>query len=218
MVFDEPTASSSSWIQVGDAISGFSEFDHFGTSVAMSADGSRIAVGTHLLHPIIGEPRLGQVRMLQQPTAPGTTWTQMGNVITGDVSFGFFGWSVDMASDGNHVIIGTGNESTGRVKVFDWTGASWRQYGLDILGAAVDDFFGFSVAISAGGTRVAGGARQHDGNARDSGHVRVFDRPAHLAMIGFKSAMTLVARVLSTGLVTPWPCPQMEVVSLLVRL
>jgi hypothetical protein len=103
-------------------------------------------------------------------------------------------------------------------KEYDWNGASWSQYGLDILGAAVDDFFGYSVAISAGGTRVAGGPRQYDGNARAVGMLGCLTDQPHLAMIGFKSAMTLVARVLSTGLVTPWPCPQMEVVSLLVRL
>ena len=71
---------------------------------------------------------------------------------------------------------GNGNDA-GRVRVFDWDGASWVQVGSDIDGEAAGDRSGSDVSLSADGTRVAIGAPGNDGLGPDgwgSGHVRVF--------------------------------------------
>jgi FG-GAP repeat len=185
-VFAEPASPGSAWIEFG-YISGSRAFDHFGHSVAMSADGSRIAVGTIApTNAQPGEPIRGVVTTYQQPTAPDTSWTRYGFFMEGEADGDAFGWSVAMSATGNHVVVGAPynddgdlfNINKGHARVYEWNGVSWSQYGLDINGAAISDYAGYSVAMSADGSRVAVGAREHDGNARDSGHVRVFDRPA----------------------------------------
>ncbi len=50
------------------------------------------------------------------------------------------------------------------------------QIGSDLDGAGLDNWFGFSVAISADGTRMIAGAPRHTGIADESGHVRVYER------------------------------------------
>merc|ERR1719197_1429329 len=47
--------------------------------------------------------------------------------------------------------------------------------GPDIDGEAAGDHSGYSVSLSADGTRLAVGARWNDGNGSDAGHARVFD-------------------------------------------
>ncbi len=51
----------------------------------------------------------------------------------------------------------------------------WAQLGLDIDGEAAGDQSGWSVSMSANGTRVAIGAASNDGNGSNSGQVRVYD-------------------------------------------
>ena len=53
----------------------------------------------------------------------------------------------------------------------------WRQMGLDIDGEAANDWSGYSVSLSADGTRVAIGATDNDGSGNllsNSGSVRVY--------------------------------------------
>jgi hypothetical protein len=61
------------------------------------------------------------------------------------------------------------------VRVFDWSGSTWTQIGGDLDGTAAVDEFGYSVALSSDGTRLAVGAHLNDGTGTDAGHVRVFD-------------------------------------------
>ena len=49
------------------------------------------------------------------------------------------------------------------------------QLGADIDGEAAGDRFGWSVALSSDGSRVAIGGRLNDGAATIAGHVRVFE-------------------------------------------
>ena len=55
--------------------------------------------------------------------------------------------------------------------MYDWSGSSWTQVGADIDGEASRDYSGWSVSLSADGSRVAIGATGNDSN---TGHVRVF--------------------------------------------
>ena len=61
------------------------------------------------------------------------------------------------------------------MRVYEWSGAAWQQLGADIDGEAAGDRTGWSVSLSADGSRLAIGARFNDGNGTDSGHVRVYE-------------------------------------------
>jgi tRNA A-37 threonylcarbamoyl transferase component Bud32 len=84
-----------------------------------------------------------------------------------------------MSADGTRVAIGaTGNDGTGldagHVRVYAESGGTWTQVGADIDGEAAGDRFGYSLSMSADGTRAAIGARYNDGTGLDAGHVRVY--------------------------------------------
>jgi hypothetical protein len=163
---------SSTWIQLGGDIDGEAAGDHFGVSVALSSDGTRLAVGAHL-NDGTGS-NAGHVRVFDWS---GSAWTQVGADIDGEAADDNFGVSVALSSDGTRLAVGgylndgTGSNA-GHVRVFDLVGSTWTQVGGDIDGEAAGDFFGFSVALSSDGTRLAVSASATGSNA---GHVRVFD-------------------------------------------
>jgi hypothetical protein len=115
----------------------------------------------------------------------GGSWTQVGADIDGEAADDYSGWSVAMSADGSRIAIGafandgSGNSlsASGHVRVYDLSGGSWIQVGADIDGEAAGDQSGYSVAMSADGSRIAIGAIANDGSGNlfnDSGHVRVY--------------------------------------------
>ena len=163
--------NGSLWTQVGADIDGEESYDYSGWSVAMSSDGSRIAIGATYNYAS------GHVRVYDWN---GSSWTQVGADIDGEAGSDQSGYSVAMSSDGSRVVIGApyngGNGTySGHVRVYDWNGSSWGQVGADIDAEASGDYSGWSVATSSDGSRVVIGARYNDGNGTDSGHVRVYD-------------------------------------------
>ena len=165
----------STWTQVGADIDGEAAGDNSGYSVAMSSDGSRVAVGAISND---GNGQLsGHVRIYD---LVGSTWTQVGADIDGEAAGDQSGTSVALSSDGSRVAIGAalnddGGTDAGHVRVYDLVGSTWTQVGADIDGEAAGDRNGYSVAISSDGSRVAIGAYQNDGTAANAGHVRVYD-------------------------------------------
>jgi hypothetical protein len=112
----------------------------------------------------------------------GSTASQLGLDIDGEAGYDRSGYSVSMSADGNTVAIGAprnnGNGSqAGHVRVYDLSGGTWNQRGLDIDGEASPDRSGWSVSVSADGNTVAIGAVLADdvNNFSSSGHVRVYD-------------------------------------------
>ena len=167
------------WMQTGDDINGEAEDDESGSSVAMSADGSRIAIGAP------GNDGTGSgtghVRIY---TWNGTTWTQTGADINGEADGEYLGSSVAMSADGSRIAIGaTGNndngDAAGQVRIYTWDGTTWTQTGADINGEAEEDRSGWSVAMSADGSRIAIGAPGDEYSESDSaGQVRIYSVPA----------------------------------------
>jgi uncharacterized protein YjdB len=168
--------SGNSWIQVGQDIDGEAAGDQSGYSVSLSSSGSRVAIGAAFNNGS-NEVYLGHVRVYD---LSGNTWIQVGQDIDGEASFDTSGRSISLSSDGSRVAIGaifndgTGVEA-GHVRVYDLSGNSWIQVGLDIDGEAQDDLSGYSVRLSSNGTRVAIGAIYNDGTASNAGHVRVYE-------------------------------------------
>ena len=121
-------------------------------------------------------------------TAASSTgsFTQLGGDIDGPTfnsKEGNSGWSVSMSSDGTRVAIGApyhhkggSNGDDGLVRIYELqSDNSWSQLGADIVGVEYNDYNGYSVSLSADGTRVAMGAYGHNKNgANDAGHVRIY--------------------------------------------
>jgi hypothetical protein len=159
---------------MGSDMDGEAASDQLGISISLSADGNYLAMGTPLNDENGG--LAGHVRVFSWD---GTEWTQLGSDIDGEAG-DQSGWSVSLSADGNYLAIGArfnnGNGgNAGRVRVFNWDGTEWTQLGNDINGEAAGDQTGWSVSLSADGSRLAAGAPPNDGNGNAAGHVRIYD-------------------------------------------
>ena len=161
--------------QVGNDIDGESSGDQSGYSVALSSDGSILAVGAPYNDGTATDA--GHVRVFQFSSG---TWVQLGNDIDGELSGDLFGIDVSLSDDGSILAVGAnkndGNGTdAGHVRVFEYSSGSWSQLGSDIDGEFSGDYFGWRVSLSSDGTRVAAGGYGNDGNGTDAGHVRIFE-------------------------------------------
>ena len=145
-------------IQQGEKLTGSGEVGSglFGSSVALSSDGSTALIGAPFDNGLVGAAWVF--------TRSGETWTQQGEKLKGSGESGdsWFGSSVALSSDGNTAVIGgTGdNGLVGAAWVFTRSGETWTQQGEKLKGSGEsgDSWFGSSVALSSdGNTAVIGG-------------------------------------------------------------
>ena len=167
--------SGEAWSQLGADIDAEAAADSFGASVSLSGDGTRLAVGGPANDG--NGAWAGHTRVFEWSAG---NWSQLGADIDGDTGENWSGSSVSLSSLGNRLAIGavskTGNgDYTGVVRVYQWSGSGWTKIGSDIDGEAANDAFGYMVALSSNGNRLAASADQNDGNGPQSGHARVFD-------------------------------------------
>lgn len=166
--------SSGAWIQLGGDINGEALQDQSGYSVSLSADGTKVAIGA--MRNGGGGVNSGHVRIYGYSSG---IWSQLGNDINGEAAGDFSGNSVSLSSDGTVVAIGArynSNNDSGHVRVYGFNSGSWTQLGSDINGEAAGDYSGWSVSLSADGTKVAIGAPGNSGDGlAGSGHVRVYN-------------------------------------------
>jgi len=165
----DPTWSQQAEFSSSDGVA----YDQFGYSVAISGD---IA--------IIGAPSKAVSSHNGQGAAyvfvrSGGTWTQQAELVASDgAQSDSFGFSV--AIDGATAVIGayyrnlTANGHQGVAYVFVQSGVTWTQQAeLTASDAAVDDFYGISVAVS-GETAVIGALRHKVGSNNDQGAAYVY--------------------------------------------
>jgi cysteine-rich repeat protein len=158
--------------------------DAFGTSLALSADGSTLAVGTPLedssASGVNGNPAdnagedSGAVYIY---TRSGTTWSAQAYLKASNSDpFDGFGFSVSLSADGATLAVGARDEDSaatgvngnqadnsklgsGAVYVFARDGATWHQQAyLKAATTDLGDRFGHKVALSADGATLAVGA------------------------------------------------------------
>jgi hypothetical protein len=181
------TWSQQAYVKASNTDSG----DHFGFSVALSADGSTLAVGA--LHESSVAPGLnGNQTDNSAPSSgavyvyvrSGGTWSQQAYVKASNTgSFDNFGRSVALAADGSTLAVGATGESSsstginasqannlasssGAVYVYTRSGGSWSQQAyVKASNTDSDDAFGVSVALSADGSTLAVGATGESSNA-----------------------------------------------------
>jgi len=125
------------WKRVGSDFNG--NKDSMGSSVALSADGHRVAIGAS------GD--LTSYGYISVHGWTGSGWAQVGSTLKGDERGDFFGQTIALSSKGNRVAVG----AMGYVRIFEWTAElkEWNQVGSDLVGSTK------SVALSADGNRVA---------------------------------------------------------------
>ena len=166
------TLTNGTWVKTGDDINGQTANEELGSSVAMSADGNRIAIGAN------GPSNSLEAGVVRIYTWSGTAWTQTGSDINGKTAVDKLGLSVAMSADGNRIAIGANGpgsiSNAGAVRIYTLTNNTWTQTGDDINGEGAVDLSGYKVAMSSNGDRIAIGASLNDGNGVDSGHVRVY--------------------------------------------
>ncbi len=186
------TSTSGMWAQQAYAKASNTEGDdYFGWSLALSGDGSTLAVGAFWegsdATGINGDQANNRKRTSGAVyifTRAGTTWTQQAYVKAANTDTNDrFGSSVALSTDGSTLAVGARNEASnatgingnqadnsatesGAVYVFIRTGGSWAQQAyLKASNTGAADFFGSSVALSADGSTLAVGAIGESSNA-----------------------------------------------------
>ena len=167
----------SSWNQLGSNLTGVNDSDNSGSSVSLSADGTRVAIGTR--HGDGNGADSGHVEIYDWD---GSSWNQVGTDITGESAGDESGWAVSLSGNGARVAIGApyndvGGNNAGHTRVFELDGGNWSQVGADIDGEFADDRSGYSVSLNSDGTKLAIGAPFNDvgGDSENAGHTRVFE-------------------------------------------
>jgi len=126
-----------------------------GFSVALSADGNTLAVGSPNDNSGTGATWIW--------TRNAATWTTQSKLVgTGSVGPSNQGFSVSLRADGNQLAIGGPLDSngTGATWIFSRTGSTWNQMGNKIVGTGFSGalvFQGCSVSLNADGTTLAVG-------------------------------------------------------------
>lgn len=168
-------AKDGAWTKIGLDIDGEAEGDWSGSSVSLSADGRRVAIGAP--NNDGSGIRTGHVRIFEETDG---SWIQVGSDIDGEAGGDQLGYSISLSADGRRIAIGApGNHNenglyAGQVRIFEETEGNWVQLGTDIDGEGEFNSSGFSVSLSADGNRVAIGAPYNEDNGLYSGHVRVY--------------------------------------------
>lgn len=165
-------------------------FDNFGTSVALSADGSTLAVGAPFedspASGINGDQSLDSALDAGAAylfTRSGPTWSQQAYVKASNTGAGDnFGGSVALSADGSTLAVGAlledskstgigGNQAdnskldSGAAYVFVRLGTMWIQEAyVKAPNTDPDDRFGSSVALADRGATLAVGAQGEDGS------------------------------------------------------
>lgn len=160
--------------QLGTKIIGDANYDQAGRSIALSANGLRMAVGSPFNSG--GGSLRGQVKVYDWT---GTAWVQMGLALKGEANDDESGLALSLSSDGNILAIGApenagGGSARGQVRVYIWNGSSWNQRGTDIDGESNIDQSGWSISLSSDGNKLAIGAILNNGGGSERGHVRIY--------------------------------------------
>lgn len=179
---------SSVWTKIGQSLSGTQPVEYYGSSVSLSKNGSRLAVGSSYYSPSGNSIKPGLVRVFDYN---GSAWVQIGSDLVGASNGDSYGCCVSLSRDGTWLAVGaysndTNGMNSGQVRVynFDTLTEDWFQVGMSINGEASMDQSGTSISLSDDGKRVAIAAIYNAGNGAGSGHVRVYEYLENWSKIG----------------------------------
>jgi hypothetical protein len=162
------------WGQTGDTLVGPTPDSLFGSTVAISADGSRIVAGAPAYEAPGSVIRVGMTRAYE---LIGGAWTQMGSDFVGTRQDDSLGTAVGLSSDGRRLAIASdqgGGLRDASVMVHEWSGAAWTLLGEGIYDDSGNNYRAArSIALSSDGCRVSIGYPVK--NAPNLGGVRVLE-------------------------------------------
>ena len=119
------------WVKLGSNIDGDVPFDRFGWSVSLSADGTRVAIGSPQGDIDNGDTS-GYTRVFELKDGE---WVKLGSNIDGESSGDFSGISVSISADGTRVAIGStqgdndNGDTSGHTRVFELKDGDWAKIG-----------------------------------------------------------------------------------------
>jgi hypothetical protein len=155
------------WQQIGEDIYGIQNNDKFGTSLALSSDGTSLIVAS-----LNGATRVFQF--------DGNQWTPKGNSM--ELSSMVDGYlrnkTVAISSDGSIIAIGAESDengtNTGQVKIFKFLNNNWVQIGQTLFGAGAETYFGYNISLNQDGTRLAVGTPFDSKELLNAGRVSYY--------------------------------------------
>jgi hypothetical protein len=145
--------NGSSWSILASGITSTTSGDYFGSKIFYNQIGDRLAISS-----IANSSSRGYVKIY---SFDGSSWTQLGQKISGTTNDENFASSVSTNSVGDKIIIGANGNSysvSGKVKIYSLNGSIWSQMGLDISAETDYDLFGASVSINSLGDKIVIGA------------------------------------------------------------
>ena len=156
-----------SWSQIGSDIVAEAGELGFGNSVAISDDGTIIAIG------VTPESDIGLVKVYKHSSG---SWSQLGSDISGIHAGDYFGYATSLSNDGTILAIGATdiadeNNGPGAASVYQYSNGAWTKLGSTINGVDANDWFGRSVSLSGNGQILAIGSDRHDGG---KGEARIY--------------------------------------------
>lgn len=159
------------WEQIGNTIFEPGSRGEFGFRVSLSSSGTTLAIGSFSRSEV-------QVFELLEGV-----WTQIGSTLVGNGAGDSFGFSLSLSSDGKRLAVGArfvnlNNDQPGSVYIFERQGNNWLLIDNPIVGVALADQAGFSVAINQDGSKVAVASIRNDDAGSNAGHVRIFENIA----------------------------------------
>mmetsp|Transcript_50711 Transcript_50711/g.152733 ORF Transcript_50711/g.152733 Transcript_50711/m.152733 type:complete len:525 (-) Transcript_50711:220-1794(-) len=165
--------NDSTWSNFGNLISGYASMDEFGSSLSISDDGWRLAVGAR--NNSDGGVSSGNVQIFQY-YEQSNDWEQIGHTILGEPR-NRAGFSVAISGDGNRIAVGAprGGSDTGSVRIFGFDGKNWDPIGQELFGDGHQVLGGYSCSLSRDGNTVAMSVpRSNRQGLQKNGHVSIF--------------------------------------------
>ncbi|WP_119344705.1 DUF4347 domain-containing protein, partial [Facilibium subflavum] len=166
--------NGSVWVQRGNNIEGSGSGGQAGKTISLSADGNTIA-----MNDVDSFIPVGKVYNWN-----GSTWVQQGSNITDQSASNGFAYAISLSSDGATIAV-SDTEFTnfedpngfnmGKVYMYQWNGSEWEQASTITDSVTENDAkFGYSVSLSADGSKLAAGTPYPSGSATATGHAGVY--------------------------------------------
>ena len=163
--------NGSTWSLTGNVITGTISNEQLGYSVSLNSAGDKVVIGSAAANSNTG--------VIRAYSLTGSTWTQIGNTLSGEATGDYAGYSVCMNAAGDILAFGSpGNNGngidSGSTRVYYWNGTAWIQMGTDIDGEAANNSSGNSVYLNAKGDRIVIGAPNNSVAASFAGNAKVY--------------------------------------------
>lgn len=169
-------STTSSTYQLGYTISGTDLGDGFGFDVVLNKAGDVLATSSPFSNSSTGKVNIYKWN--------GLYWQQQGSLpVTGSVAGELAGYSIDINSTGDILVVGSPGKlsNKGSVTVYVWDGVGWNQRGTSLSGSNANDRFGVSVSIDSIGNTILIGADGDGSSPLHSGFIETYKWDGNIA-------------------------------------